>query len=94
MLNKEDIEAIAHLSRLEAGDDAEKLTEQINKLLDNFASLQEIDTEEVVPMSNAVPTVNVLREDIVVPSLTPEEVVANGPEVRDNCFVVPRIIQD
>ena len=51
MLTKQDIEAIAHLSRLEVGEDAEKLTEQINKLLDDFASLQAIDTSEIKPTS-------------------------------------------
>ena len=94
MLNKEDIEAIAHLSRLEVGNDIEKLTEQINKLLDNFASLQEIDTEDTLPTSHAVPMFNIFREDEVKPSLMPDEVTANGAEIQDDCFVVPRIVQD
>ena len=92
MLTKEDIAAIAHLSRLEIGDDADKLTEQINKLLDNFQSLQALDTENVKPTSHAVPMYNVMREDEVRPSLSPEEVVANGADTQDRCFVVPRIV--
>ncbi|MBR4749188.1 MAG: Asp-tRNA(Asn)/Glu-tRNA(Gln) amidotransferase subunit GatC [Abditibacteriota bacterium] len=92
MLTKEDIAAIAHLSRLEMGDDAEKLTEQINKLLDNFQSLQALDTDSVKPTSHAVPMYNVFREDEVRPSLSPEEVVQNGSDTQDLCFVVPRIV--
>jgi len=93
MLNKNDIEDIAHLSRLELTDsESEKITEQINKLLNNFANLQKIDTKGVVPTSHAVPMQNIFREDVVKPSLTPEEVVSNGAEVMDNCFVVPRIV--
>lgn len=92
MLTKEDIEAIAHLSRLEVGDDADKLTEQINKLLDNFASLQALDTKDVKPTSHAVPMYNVFREDEVRPSLSPDEVIANGANTQDDCFVVPRIV--
>ncbi|MBQ9358913.1 MAG: Asp-tRNA(Asn)/Glu-tRNA(Gln) amidotransferase subunit GatC, partial [Abditibacteriota bacterium] len=90
MLTKEDIEAIAHLSRLETGEDADKLTEQINKLLENFKSLQALDTEGVPPTSHAVPMYNVFREDEPRPSLSPDEVISNGPDTQDRCFVVPR----
>lgn len=92
MLNKEDIEDIAHLSRLELGEEVDKMTEQINKLLDNFASLQAIDTTGVMPTSHAVPMHNIFRDDCVKPSLSPQDVVANGAQVQDNCFVVPRIV--
>ncbi len=92
MLTKQDIEAIAHLSRLEVGEDAEKLTEQINMLLDDFASLQAIDTSEIKPTSHAVPMYNVFREDEVRPSLSPEDVIKNGPDTMDDAFVVPRIV--
>lgn len=93
MLNKEEIDALAHLSRLQLTEaEGEKMTEQINKLLNNFADLQKLDTSNVAPTSHAVPTYNVFREDEVKPSLKPEEVVANGPQVAENCFVVPKIV--
>ena len=93
MLDKKEIDALAHLSRLVLNDEeSEKMTEQINKLLGNFADLQKLDTTNVPPTSHAVPTCNVFREDVVKPSLKPEEVVANGPQVGENCFVVPRIV--
>ncbi|MBQ0105971.1 MAG: Asp-tRNA(Asn)/Glu-tRNA(Gln) amidotransferase subunit GatC [Armatimonadetes bacterium] len=93
MLDRKEIDELAHLSRLVLSDDeSEKMTEQINKLLNNFASLQKLDTENVPPTSHAVPTYNVFREDTVKPSLTPEEVVKNGPSAAENCFVVPRIV--
>ena len=93
MLNKEEIDALAHLSRLQLTEaEGEKMTDQINKLLNNFADLQKLDTSDVPPTSHAVPTYNVFREDEVKPSLKPEEVVANGPKVAENCFVVPKIV--
>ena len=93
-LTKEQIDSVALLSRLELSDqEKEELAGHINRLLENFQKLQEIDTEEVEPTSHAIPVSNVFRKDEVRPSLPAEDVVANGPQVADNCFVVPRIVE-
>lgn len=93
-LNKDDIAAVAHLSRLELSEsEKDNFTVQINKLLDAFETLQQLDTSKVEPTSHAIHVYNVFREDKVKPSLTPEDVVANGPVVADNCFIVPRVVE-
>jgi aspartyl-tRNA(Asn)/glutamyl-tRNA(Gln) amidotransferase subunit C len=93
-LTRQDIESVAYLSRLELSDDEkDRFTGQINRLLDNFEKLQELDTEDVEPMSHVIPVSNVFRKDESRPSLPPEEVVSNGPQVADNCFVVPRVVE-
>ena len=93
-LTKEDIEGVAHLARLELSEDEkENLTGHINRLLDNFQKLQELPTDDVEPTSHVIPVSNVFRKDEVKPSLPPEEVVLNGPQVADNCFVVPRVVE-
>lgn len=93
-LTKEDIESVAHLSRLELSEEEkDKLTGHINKLLENFEKLQELDTTDVEPTSHVIPVANIFREDVVRPSLSVEDVVANGPQVADNCFVVPRVVE-
>jgi len=43
-------------------------------------------------MSHAVPLTNVLREDVVTPCLTPEQVLAGAPAAEDDRFRVPRIL--
>ena len=93
-LTRKEIDSVALLSRLElSNEEKDRLTVQINKLLGDFQKLQEIDTSDVEPTSHAIPVFNVFREDEVRPSLAAEEVVANGPQVADNCFVVPRIVE-
>ena len=93
-LTRQDIESVAYLSRLELSDDEkDRFTGQINRLLDNFEKLQELDTTDVEPMSHVIPVSNVFRKDESRPSLPPEEVVSNGPQVADNCFVVPRVVE-
>lgn len=93
-LTKEDIESVAHLSRLELSEEEkDELTGHINKLLENFEKLQELDTTDVEPTSHVIPVANIFREDVVRPSLSVEDVVTNGPQVADNCFVVPRVVE-
>ena len=93
-LTRKEIEDVAHLSRLElTGEEMDKLTGHINRLLENFAELQKLDTDDVEPTSHTIPVSNVFRKDEARPSLPVEDVVSNGPQVADNCFVVPRVVE-
>lgn len=93
-LTRKEIEDVAHLSRLElTGEEMDKLTGHINRLLENFAELQKLDTDDVEPTSHTIPVSNVFRKDKARPSLPVEDVVSNGPQVADNCFVVPRVVE-
>lgn len=93
-LTKEDIASVAYLSRLELSEEEkDELTGHINRLLENFERLQELDTADVEPTSHVIPVANVFREDVARPSLPVEDVIANGPQVADNCFVVPRVVE-
>lgn len=93
-LGREDIEKVAHLSRLELSEEEkDRLTGQINQLLEHFENLQKLDTDDVEPTSHVIPVYNVFRKDEWRPSLLPEDVVANAPEAQDNCFVVPRVVE-
>ncbi len=93
-LSKDEIASIAHLSRLELSqEETDGFTSHINVLLEHFQTLQELDTSGIEPTSHVIPVFNVFRDDEVRESLSPEDVVANGPQVADNCFVVPRVVE-
>ncbi|MHB9036155.1 MAG: Asp-tRNA(Asn)/Glu-tRNA(Gln) amidotransferase subunit GatC [Armatimonadota bacterium] len=93
-LSRKEIDSVAYLSRLElAEEEKDKLAGHINRLLENFQSLQEINTDGVEPTSHVIPVSNVFRKDEARPSLSAEEVVSNGPQVAENCFVVPRVVE-
>lgn len=93
-LTREDVAKIALLARLELSDqEIDSLGGHINRLLENFEKLTELDTENVEPTSHTVPVHNVLRADVSRPSLTQEEVLANAPERVDGTFEVPRIVE-
>lgn len=93
-LTWDDIEKVAYLSRLELTEEEKsEFTGHINRLLEHFENLQQLDTENVEPTSHVIPVYSVFRGDEVRPSLLPDDVVSNGPEVAENCFVVPRVVE-
>lgn len=93
-LSAEDVLKVALLSRLELDEaEIERQARHLNQLIDQFAKLQELDVMGVEPTSHSIPVHNVMREDAVQPSLPRDEALANAPEARDGCFVVPRILE-
>ncbi len=87
-----DVEHVAKLARLSLTEDEKKLfAEQLARIIDNFTELSEVDTTGVEPMSHALPVVNVLREDEVIPSLGHEKLMANAPCEENGFFRVPKI---
>ena len=93
-LTHEEVRKVALLARLELTDDEiDKQAANLNTLLEQFEKLLALDVTGIEPTSHAIPMVNVLREDILRPSLSREEVLANAPESSDGCFVVPRVLE-
>jgi aspartyl-tRNA(Asn)/glutamyl-tRNA(Gln) amidotransferase subunit C len=93
VLSAEEVRKVALLARLELSDDEiETQAVNLNNLLAQFEALQSLDVTGIEPTSHSIPVCNVLREDAIRPSLPREQALANAPEQRDGCFVVPRIL--
>lgn len=93
MIDEKTIEKIAHLARLKISPVEEKNFENhFKKILDYFQSLQKINTENVEPMVTPHNIEINLREDGVRKSITTEEVLSNGPDVKDGLFKVPPVV--
>jgi aspartyl-tRNA(Asn)/glutamyl-tRNA(Gln) amidotransferase subunit C len=89
-----DIEHVARLARLELTDDEKaRLREQLGVILEAAAKVSEVATDDVPPTAYAIPRSNVLRRDKITPSLTVEEVLSNAPEVEDDRFKVPKVVE-
>jgi aspartyl-tRNA(Asn)/glutamyl-tRNA(Gln) amidotransferase subunit C len=89
-----DIEHVARLARLELTDDEKaRLREQLGVILEAAAKVSEVATDDVPPTAYAIPRSNVLRPDEITPSLTVEEVLSNAPEVEDDRFKVPKVVE-
>jgi aspartyl-tRNA(Asn)/glutamyl-tRNA(Gln) amidotransferase subunit C len=93
-LTLEEVRKVSLLSRLELDDDEiAKQAVHLNQLIERFEALQAVDVTGIEPTSHSIPMFNVFREDVVKPSLSREDVLANAPELRDGCFIVPRILE-
>jgi aspartyl-tRNA(Asn)/glutamyl-tRNA(Gln) amidotransferase subunit C len=94
-VSREEVEHVAQLARMAlTSQDLERVGTELNRILEHFNRLQELDTEDVAPTSHAIPMTNVFREDQVGESLSVEDVVENAPERSDDFFKVPRIVED
>ena len=94
-ISREQVEHVAWLARLALDDDEkDRLGRELNRILESFAELQALDTEDVEPTSHAIPMSNVFREDEPGESLPREDVLSNAPDRTDTCFRVPLIIDE
>ncbi len=92
-ITDDDIRRMARLARLELTD--EEVGHQrahIAELLSRFEAIRSLDLDGIEPTSHCIPLAGVVRSDEVEVSLPREAVLANAPETRDGCFIVPRII--
>ena len=88
-----DVVHVARLARLElTRAEIELTTSQLADMLEHFADIDELQLDDVVPMTQPYPLVNVLREDVVVPGLDRDEVLAAAPDVVDGRFRVPPVV--
>lgn len=81
---------MASLARLRLNDDElDTFTEQLCAVLETANELNALDLSDVEPMAQPYPLTNVLRPDVIVPSLDRDEVLAQAPEAEDGRFRVP-----
>jgi len=69
-----------------------RLQDQLNHILDQYAILATLDTEAIPPTAQTIELQNILRDDVVQPSLSADEALANVPERSGGHFVVPAIL--
>lgn len=89
----EDVRQVAKLARLDLPPARlAKLTGELESILEYVAKIGQVDTSNVEPIAHALPLSNVLREDVVEPSLPLERVLQNAPETDGAFFKVPKVI--
>jgi aspartyl-tRNA(Asn)/glutamyl-tRNA(Gln) amidotransferase subunit C len=92
-LSRSDVEHVAHLARLGLTDaELSTLEGQLNHILDQYAILARLDTDEIPPTAQTIELENILREDFVQESLPVDSVLANAAEREGDFIVVPPIL--
>ena len=92
-LSRGDVEHVAHLARLGLSAEELSLLEgQLNHILDQYTKLAELDTDAIAPTAQTIELENILRDDVVTPSLSPKDVLRNAPQREGDFIVVPPIL--
>lgn len=88
-----DVEHIAELARLKfSNEELENFTSQLNQILEYVEKLNELNTDNVEPLSHPVEGVNAFRADELKPSINREEALKNAPDSDNEFFKVPKVI--
>jgi aspartyl-tRNA(Asn)/glutamyl-tRNA(Gln) amidotransferase subunit C len=93
-ISKDRILKIANLSKISISEDQiEKLEVEISSILNWVETLNEVDTENIEPMSNSLTNFLQMREDIVTDGEKRSEILSNSPAEDESFFVVPKVIE-
>ena len=85
---------IAKLSRIKIEDDEiDELSTQLSSIVNWVEQLNEVNTDNVEPLSNVSMTKLPLRKDIEDTEDNSKEVLSNAPDKLGNYFAVPKVVE-
>lgn len=81
------------LARIQlSGEEVERLTGQLDAIVDNIAKVSEVATPDVAATSHPIALQNVFRSDVPGDLLTPAQVLQNAPDAAEGRFRVTAIL--
>ncbi len=93
-LSREEVMQIAELAKLRLTEsEIEQYTDQLSAVLEYASRLEQLDTADIPPTASVLPLSNVLRDDVVRPSLAREQVTANAAESIEGQFRVDAVLE-
>lgn len=85
---------VAKLARIKVEEeDLPALASEFNAILGFIEQLQELDVDEVEPMTSVTPMRLKRREDVVTDGNQQAKVLANAPDAREGFFAVPKVVE-
>ena len=72
--------------------EVERLAGELGVIAEAVAKVSEVATPDVPATSHPIPLTNVMCEDVVVPTLDRDEVLASAPAYEGGKFLVPQIL--
>lgn len=87
------IQELAALAKLAVTPGEERhIADELARLVQFAAQLQDADLTDVPPTQHIVPVANVLREDVPAPSMARENLLRQAPASAEGCITVPRAL--
>jgi len=93
-LTTEQVKKIATLSRIKMDDtEIAKHCTQLNKIFDWIAQLNEVNTDDVAPLTSIEQSSLTLRPDKVTEGNNQDELMRSATTSKYGYFVVPKVIE-
>ena len=93
-VNNKLIQDLSRLAKLKFDEkSAEKMKEDLDKIIGFVDKLSEIDTEGVKPLIYLSDEVNVLRTDKIANEVSQENALKNAPQKDSDYFKVPTVLK-
>jgi aspartyl-tRNA(Asn)/glutamyl-tRNA(Gln) amidotransferase subunit C len=94
-ITRDEVAHLARLARLSVTpEELDVFAEQLGVIIGAVARVGEVAAADIPPTSHVVPLTNVLRPDVVQPSLSQELALAAAPAAEEGRFRVPRILDE
>ena len=92
-----DLKTVKHISKLARisvdEEKANKLAGDLNSIFEFIEKLNELNTENVEPLTSVANTTLRFREDEVQSQNIREKILSNSPDNNEDFFVVPKVIE-
>jgi aspartyl-tRNA(Asn)/glutamyl-tRNA(Gln) amidotransferase subunit C len=88
-----DVKYVAELAKIKlTPEEADKLQLQLDNILSFFKELENLNTDNIEPLSHVLDVKNVFREDIPRESINKKEILDLAPQKNDDFVKVPKVV--
>ncbi|GKY87286.1 Asp-tRNA(Asn)/Glu-tRNA(Gln) amidotransferase subunit GatC [Sinisalibacter aestuarii] len=85
---------VAHLARIKVEEDRlPALAAEFSNILDFIEQLNEVNVDDVEPMTSVTPMRLKRREDVVTDGNYQDKILSNAPDAREGFFAVPKVVE-
>ncbi|MFL2791266.1 MAG: Asp-tRNA(Asn)/Glu-tRNA(Gln) amidotransferase subunit GatC [Paracoccaceae bacterium] len=92
-IDKDTAARVANLARISIPDEElENVAKELSNIIGFMEQLNEVNVDNVEPMTSVTPTVLKKRTDVVSDGNQQSKVLSNAPDTREGFFAVPKVV--
>lgn len=93
-IDTETARKVAKLARIRVEEqDLPALAEEFNAILGFVEQLNEVNVDDVEPMTSVTPMRLKRRDDVVTDGNMQNKILSNAPDAREGFFAVPKVVE-